>query len=219
VGRGTGPRTTAVVEAEEATVAAVVERVVLAPLPRTGRFSALVVIASRGPRESVSRTLRALGAREVAQAGTLDEGRQRAAAMGPRELCVVDVALPDGSGLALLEDLRSRGWQRGVVLSSLEGPHTVRAALSAGVRCFLVSGRAAGPAMPVVTSAAGERLSGREIEVLQLVGDGRSNKEIGTSLGLSALTVKSHLARIARKLGTGDRAEMVMLTLRAGVIS
>ena len=65
----------------------------------------------------------------------------------------------------------------------------------------------------------GERLSGREIEVLQLVGNGRSNKEIGVSLGLSALTVKSHLARVARKLGTGDRAEMVMLTLRAGVIS
>ena len=38
------------------------------------------------------------------------------------------------------------------------------------------------------------------------------------SLGLSALTVKSHLARIARKLGTGDRAEMVALAMRAGVI-
>ena len=45
-------------------------------------------------------------------------------------------------------------------------------------------------------------LSGREIEVLQLVSEGRSNKEIGDALGLSALTVKSHLARIARKLGT-----------------
>ena len=54
--------------------------------------------------------------------------------------------------------------------------------------------------------------------MLQHVANGRSNKEIGASLGLSALTVKSHLARIARKVGTGDRAEMVMLALRAGVI-
>ena len=200
-------------------MSAVVERVGLAPLPRTGRFSALVVIGSTGPRESVSRTLRALGAREVVQAATLGEGRQRAAAMGPRELCIVDAALPDGSGLTLLGDLRSRGWQRGVVLSSLDDPYTVRAALTAGARCFLVSGRASSPSAPVATTAVGERLSGREIEVLQLVGNGRSNKEIGVSLGLSALTVKSHLARVARKLGTGDRAEMVMLTLRAGVIS
>jgi DNA-binding CsgD family transcriptional regulator len=61
-------------------------------------------------------------------------------------------------------------------------------------------------------------LSGREVEVLRLVADGQSNKEIGEQLGLSALTVKSHLARIARKLGTGDRAEMVALAMRAGVI-
>ena len=54
--------------------------------------------------------------------------------------------------------------------------------------------------------------------MLQLVADGQSNKEIGAALGLSALTVKSHLARIARKLGTGDRAEMVMVSLRAGLI-
>ncbi len=55
--------------------------------------------------------------------------------------------------------------------------------------------------------------------MLQLVGDGRSNKEIGEVLGLSALTVKSHLARIARKLGTGDRAEMVVVAMRAGVVA
>ena len=61
-------------------------------------------------------------------------------------------------------------------------------------------------------------LSGREVEVLRLVADGQSNKQIGDELGLSALTVKSHLARIARKLGTGDRAEMVALAMRAGVI-
>jgi len=58
----------------------------------------------------------------------------------------------------------------------------------------------------------------REIEVLRLVADGQSNKQIGSALGLSALTVKSHLARIARKLGTGDRAEMVVVAMRAGVV-
>ena len=63
-----------------------------------------------------------------------------------------------------------------------------------------------------------QEATAREIEVLQLVAEGRSNKDIGVDLGLSALTVKSHLARIGRKLGTGDRAEMVALALRAGSI-
>jgi DNA-binding CsgD family transcriptional regulator len=61
-------------------------------------------------------------------------------------------------------------------------------------------------------------MSHRELEVLQLVADGHSNRDVGEQLGLSALTVKSHLARIARKLGTGDRAEMVVMALRAGAI-
>ncbi len=200
-------------------MAAVVERVGLAPLPRTGRFSALVVVSQLGAREAISRTLRALGAREVVQASTVGEARQRAMAMGPRELCMVDVTLGDGSGLSLVADLRARGWQRAIVLSSLDDPYTVRAALNAGVRCFLVSGRAVAPVAMAPTSSLGGQLSGREIEVLQHVANGRSNKEIGVKLGLSALTVKSHLARIARKLGTGDRAEMVMMALRAGVIS
>jgi DNA-binding CsgD family transcriptional regulator len=64
-----------------------------------------------------------------------------------------------------------------------------------------------------------DSLSAREIQVLQLVADGKSNKDIGEALGLSALTVKSHLARIARKLGTGDRAEMVVTAMRAGAVS
>jgi len=62
-------------------------------------------------------------------------------------------------------------------------------------------------------------LTGREKEILQLLAEGKSNKDMGTALGLSALTVKSHLARIARKLGTGDRAEMVVVAMRAGVVA
>ncbi|HET8616686.1 MAG TPA: response regulator transcription factor [Actinomycetales bacterium] len=200
-------------------MAAVAERMGVAAMPRAGRFTVLVVVGQQAPRESISRTMRALGARDVVQAGSVAEARARATALGPRELCVVDVNLPDGSGLGLLRDLRAAGWQRALALSSLEDPYTVRGALTAGVRCFLVSGRGSGRIQSPVANGVADQLSGREIEVLQHVANGRSNKEIGAQLGLSALTVKSHLARIARKLGTGDRAEMVMLALRAGVIS
>ncbi len=68
-------------------------------------------------------------------------------------------------------------------------------------------------------SGAVTELSAREIQVLQGVADGHSNSDIAVDLELSPLTVKSHLSRIGRKLGTGDRAHAVLLALRAGVIS
>jgi DNA-binding NarL/FixJ family response regulator len=165
------------------------------------------------------------------EASSLSEARIRAQGTANRDLCVVEVGLPDGSGINLLRELRALGWSRAVVLSNAEDPYTVRAALTGGVRAFLISvaaghsapsrttGSAAGTLRPRAARLVGaDGLSGREVEVLQLVSAGRSNKEIGEALGLSALTVKSHLARIARKLGTGDRAEMVVVAMRAGVV-
>lgn len=196
--------------------------------PRAPRFTAMVVVASPFVRETLGRTLRTLGAADVVEASSLAEARVRAAGTVQRDLCVVEVGLPDGSGINLVRELRALGWSRAVVLSGAEDPYIVRAALAGGVRAFLVSAAAghtpgatgSGPAhrsRPGRPTGA-EGLSGREVEVLQLVSDGRSNKEIGEALGLSALTVKSHLARIARKLGTGDRAEMVVVAMRAGVV-
>lgn len=198
-------------------------------VPRAPRFTAMVVVASPFVRETLARTLRTLGAAEIVEAASLAEARVRAAGSANRDLAVVEVGLPDGSGIGLVRELRSQGWVRGLVLSGVDDPYTVRAALAGGVRAFLVSaaaghqGRAAQePGVlprPRGTRLAGaDGLSAREVEVLQLVADGRSNKDIGEALGLSALTVKSHLARIARKLGTGDRAEMVVVAMRAGVV-
>jgi DNA-binding NarL/FixJ family response regulator len=197
-------------------VGAVAERIASVPVNRTARFAVLVVVGPLGPRESVSRMVRGLGAREVVPVGSVEEARRRARLLGPHALCITDATLPDGSGVSLLRELRRAGWRRGVVLSTAHDVYSVRGALAAGVRCFLVSGRPSGVA--VAAGGLSDQLSEREVEVLQQVANGRSNKEIGALLGLSALTVKSHLARIARKVGTGDRAEIVMLSLRAGVI-
>ena len=207
-------------------------------------FTAMVVDDHPLLRESMVARLRAMGAAEVVEAATVAEARARANAIGPCDLCILDLGLPDGNGLDLLGELRAEGWTRLVVLSAADDPYSVRAAFVAGAQGYLL--KSASPAVvsdgvrrvldggvyadPSVASllAAGLRggpadsgvsdLSAREIEVLRLVADGKSNKEIGEALNLSALTVKSHLARIARKLGTGDRAEMVALVMRAGVI-
>jgi DNA-binding NarL/FixJ family response regulator len=191
---------------------------------RTARFTALAVVSNPVVREAVVRRLHILGAAAVAEAASVAEARARAIAEGPRDLCVIDLALPDGSGLQLLTELRQAGWSRCVALSPGDDPYSVRAALAAGVKGFVVTGgtqEGPRPATAGRTRGGGgpEGLSAREIEVLQLVAAGRSNRDIGGELNLSALTVKSHLARIARKVGTGDRAEMVAVALRAGVIS
>jgi DNA-binding NarL/FixJ family response regulator len=201
-------------------VTTVVERTGV-PVPRPGRFAALVVVATPALREAVGHTLRALGARHVLEVSTVAEARVRAAA-GVADLVIAEAGLPDGSGISLIRELRAAGWPRGMVLTTSDDPYSVRAAISAGVRSYIVS-TAAAPGVPVRTGETRgegvESLSAREIQVLQLVADGKSNRDIGEELGLSALTVKSHLARIARKLGTGDRAEMVITAMRAGVVA
>jgi DNA-binding NarL/FixJ family response regulator len=179
----------------------------------------MVVVANPALRDAVAHTLRALGARHVLEVSSVAEARARASA-GIADLCVAEAGLPDGSGIALIRELRAAGWARGMVLTTNDDPYSVRAAISAGVRSYLVSAAAANPVrVPGDRGDGVDSLSAREIQVLQLVAEGKSNKDIGTELGLSALTVKSHLARIARKLGTGDRAEMVATAMRSGAIA
>lgn len=210
---------------------------------RPAKLTAMVVVSDPRVRASVTRQLWALGVRDVVEASTIAEARTRMAS--PRDLAVVDIHLQDGSGLALLSEMRDSGWAGGLAISAIDDTCAVRAAIASGVRGFVVTGARAVPAAnrpstaaslhasltrvrPQTADAPGSPggggsgacrdLSAREIEVLRLVADGRSNKAIGQAMGLSALTVKSHLARIARKVGTGDRAGMVAIAMRAGII-
>ena len=193
------------------------------PLPRA-RFTALVVAESATRRQGLCARLRLLGARDVVEAASGAEARVRAHYDGPRDLVVIEGGLPDGPALPLLADLRLAGWKRVVLLTVRDDAYAVRAAISAGIRCYVVTPDepTLGLTPPVSRirprGGSPDELSGREVEVLQLVSEGRSNKEIGDALGLSALTVKSHLARIARKIGTGDRAEMVAHAMRSGLV-
>lgn len=190
------------------------------------RFSALVM-SNNGPRRgALAHRLRQFGARSIVEASDHAEARAGARIDGSHDLCLIDGTASDGPILPLVQDLRALGWRRVVILTARDDAYAVRAALGAGIRGFVVSprlGQSAAPRnlIPMQrgrTRNAPDELSSREVEVLQSVAEGRSNKEIGEELGLSALTVKSHLARIARKLGTGDRAEMVALAMRSGLV-
>ena len=101
----------------------------------------------------------------------------------------------------IIATLRAAGWARVLALAPTADIGPVIDAVGAGVNGVLI-GRRANPAAANIPSSIHD-LSSREIEVIRLVADGRSNKWIGDELNLSALTVKSHLARIGRKLGPG----------------
>jgi DNA-binding NarL/FixJ family response regulator len=66
--------------------------------------------------------------------------------------------------------------------------------------------------------AGTDRPTAREIEVLTLLADGRSNRAIASALGLSEHTVRAHLRGLSRKLGTDNRVQTVQQALRLGLL-
>lgn len=142
---------------------------------------------------------------------------QRSTPPDAAPLCLVVPEIADGEATGLVRSLRRRESTRAVLLTRKTGRRELMVLLGGGVRgavtaeppgAVRIRGRAAPAeqALPVLTA--------RELAVLRLVADGRTNRQIGELLTLSALTVKSHLARISRKVGTGDRAEMVAYAIR-----
>jgi DNA-binding NarL/FixJ family response regulator len=123
------------------------------------------------------------------------------------------------------------------MLSSREGDDAIHRALAAGALAYVlkrmptaalleaIRAAAAGkvPLAPEVLERLGTRstfgaLSPREIEVLQRIAGGASNKEIGAALGISANTVKNHINKILEKLGAADRTQAVTVALQRGII-
>ena len=119
----------------------------------------------------------------------------------------------------------------------LVGPPAMRARLRAqlngsaaivGEFASLGSARAAKPGADAFVMAAGdaddeeelvEALTSREIQVLELLAEGRSNKAIGQRLGISDQTVKFHVAAITGKLGAVNRTDAVRRALRRGIVA
>ena len=73
--------------------------------------------------------------------------------------------------------------------------------------------------VPADTPPAASPLTKREVEILQLVADGKSTTEIASELFISAKTVKNHLASIYEKLDARDRTQAVLTGVRSGIVT
>lgn len=149
----------------------------------------------------------------VLQANSLPEIDALVAAGTTGQLAIVSSGFTTHTPL-IISNLRRSGWQRVIALTTAADPvSAVITAIEAGACGVLRAPVVAPQAVP-----PGDSLSHRELQVVTLLADGLTNREIATHLSLRAATVKNHLFRIGRKLGSGDRAHIVALCIRGGVI-
>lgn len=174
----------------------------------------------------------------VGEASDGDEAVRLAAALRPT-VVVMDCAMPGVNGLAATRRILADTPETAIVMLSMHAEETfVRQALDAGARGYLlknaldldlaaaVKSVAAGetvldPTLPRRDTLKGERgaaLTMRELEVLQFICEGLSNKEIAARLDLSANTIAVHRANIMHALGVHKAAELVMYAIHHGLV-
>lgn len=203
--------------------AAEAEMAIRLPFPCERGNSAIVVGVAEHLVPLVADSLDAVHVRVIHHAADFELLSRLLLAEPPGELALIDLAATGRRGTHLIRVLRRTGWSSVLAVTPQRDEVARKAALDAGVDGVLVR--------PDIRPARGEwasralagdllrgELTVREVEVIRLVAEGCTNSGAARELGLSPMTVKSHLERIGRKLGTGDRAAMVLRALRQGVI-
>jgi len=176
--------------------------------------------------------------RVVGEASDGDEAIREASRLRPA-VVVMDFAMASMNGAVATRHIRKNCPDTAVLILSMHSDASyVRSCLEAGAKGYLLKNAmdlelveavkrvAAGECMldPRLGSLAVQpepqpELTTRELEVLQLIVNGRSNKEIATVLGVSANTVAVHRANIMQTLGLHNTAELVVYAIRQGLVS
>ena len=172
--------------------------------------------------------------------GEAENGTRALALYGQCEPDVVlmDLRMPGGNGIEATAALRAQAPDaRILIYTTFDGEEDVYRSVQAGAQGYLLKsasraellsalrtvaagGRYLPPELAVRLAGrvAGSGVSEREIEVLQLISAGKSNKEIGASLHIAEDTVKRHVSNILMKLGVSDRAQAATEAFRRGFL-
>jgi two-component system NarL family response regulator len=154
------------------------------------------------------------------------------------DVTLLDLRMPELDGVAAIREIRGKDEEaRFVVLTTFDGDEDIYRAIKAGAKAYLLKdvarealmdcirrvheGETCVPpalAAKLAERVSGEALSAREIDVLKLMAEGKSNKEIGARLFISEGTVKSHVKGIFGKLNVISRTEAVATASRRGLI-
>jgi len=154
------------------------------------------------------------------------------------EVTVLDLRMPELDGVSAIKEIRELDESANIiVLTTYDGDEDIYRAIRAGAKAYLLKDTArdalvdcvrrvhggetylpASLAAKLAGRVSGEALSARELEVLQRMAAGKSNKEIGAELFISEGTVKTHIKSIFTKLDVVTRTEAVATATRRGLI-
>jgi len=154
------------------------------------------------------------------------------------DVMLIDLRMPVLSGVEAIATIRKEfPGARIIVLTTYDGDEDIYRSLQAGAQGYLLKDvffedleeairkvHAGSKRIPSVVAErlaermSGSDLTGRELEVLQQIVAGKSNKEIGTQLNISEATVKSHINNILSKLGVSDRTQAATTALQRGIV-
>ncbi|WP_326580714.1 response regulator transcription factor [Actinacidiphila glaucinigra] len=178
----------------------------------------------------------------VGEAGTVDHALARGPALRP-DVAILDVRLPDGDGIGICRELRSRMPELAcLMLTSFDDDDALLDAIMAGAAGYVLKQIKGSDLISAVrTVASGQSmldpattarlmnslrhqeepatpqneilatLTPREREILELIGEGLTNRQIGKRLFLSEKTVKNHISRMLAKLGVERRIQAAVL--------
>ncbi len=179
----------------------------------------------------------------VGQVSSAEAAIERATLVTP-DVVLLDLELPGMSGVeAIPRLLHAAPGAKVIVFTAYDTDERVFGAIQAGAKGYLLKGAPAGEIASAIAAVYGGAsaldprvaskvlarvarprtgatagLTPREQEVLRLVSDGRSNKEIARTLAITERTVKYHVASIFNKLGADNRAQAVAVAARRGLV-
>ncbi len=153
-------------------------------------------------------------------------------------ITLIDLRLPRLSGVEVIERIRMETpHARFIVLTTYDGDEDIYRALQAGARAYLLKGMTSEELIATIrTVHAGkshiptviaeklaermgtEELTHRELDVLEQIVRGMSNKEIATELEISEATVKTHINSLLGKLGVTDRTQAATAAIQRGIV-
>jgi DNA-binding NarL/FixJ family response regulator len=183
----------------------------------------------------------------VGEAATGAEAVERAAALAP-DVILLDLEMPGMDGVEALRQIRAaRPDAPVIVFTAFDTDERIVSAVRAGAQGYLLKGaprdelfkairvvsEGGSLLQPVVASkllqhmsqqatereTSADSLTEREMEVLKLLAQGKTNKEIAAALVISERTVKFHVGSILSKLGAGNRTEAVTIAAQRGLVN
>jgi two-component system NarL family response regulator len=154
------------------------------------------------------------------------------------DITLMDLSLPDIHGVEVIERIRKRFPQaKLLVLSVYSGSEDVFRSLQSGALGYLIKDSTPDQLFHAIREASEGRrylhpsaasnladrmlndmLTPRELDVVRLMVQGKSNKEIATDLNLSETTVKTHVANILMKLNVSSRSQAILEALKRGIV-